>query len=380
MVYNGRQSTYTSQGRLYTVGSSSTLVVAVTEVSCNVEADGKFLTTAKLGAVDYVVDENETKYKLGMGGWINKNAVQPLLGSVSWQNSVSKIGFGKNDAGEKFVFYGTKNAIATTSQSADKLCVTLHHTDGLGNFAVPQTSDLFSSVSVTKSGDDTRMEFSLRPEAVLWGYLVEYNEGTVSLYCKYKPQLSADSNRPLSGITVALDSGHGGYDPGALGIEQTQGPAEKDINYATALAVKKRLESLGAQVILTGGDILNSDFVTRMKPGQDTRADLFISLHSNAIGEGIDGTKVKGIEIYYYEKIAKSFGDTLMSALTASTGRTNRGVKADYYRVTLNSCAPSVLVEMGFVTNPQEYDSLCSRDGIFKTANAIGDAIVAYFA
>jgi N-acetylmuramoyl-L-alanine amidase len=67
-----------------------------------------------------------------------------------------------------------------------------------------------------------------------------------------------------------------------------------------------------------------------------------------------------------------------MSNLSAYTGRTNRGVKADYYRVTLNSYAPSVLIEMGFVTNPEEYDSLCSRNGIFQTANAIGDSIVSY--
>lgn len=57
-------------------------------------------------------------------------------------------------------------------------------------------------------------------------------------------------------------------------------------------------------------------------------------------------------------------------------GRQARGAKFSNYRVTLNTFCPSILVEMGFVTNPIEYDNMTSREGIFELANAIGDSII----
>ena len=63
--------------------------------------------------------------------------------------------------------------------------------------------------------------------------------------------------------------------------------------------------------------------------------------------------------------------------MASYNGRTNRGAKYSAYRVTLNSYAPSVLVEMGFISNPVEYDEICSPEGQFKTANAVADAILA---
>ena len=58
-------------------------------------------------------------------------------------------------------------------------------------------------------------------------------------------------SRPLAGITIAVDAGHGGSDPGAVGVPGTKAAMEKDINLATAIAVQKRLESLGATVLMT---------------------------------------------------------------------------------------------------------------------------------
>jgi len=107
------------------------------------------------------------------------------------------------------------------------------------------------------------------------------------------------------------------------------------------------------------------------------RADLFISLHCNSIGYDTDASKPNGTEVYYFENIAKKLATALSANVSEYTGRTNRGAKFSNYRVTLNSYAPSVLVEMGFLTNPAEYDSMTSRRGIYNTANAVGDSVLA---
>ncbi len=379
LTYNGKTTQYTSAGELFTSGTGSPLLVQVTQVSSLIINDAKnaYITTGKLGAMDEVVDMNDDQYRLSSGGWISRANVRPLAGYSNYHNQISAATFTTEDRGERFVLTGTSNPIAITWQSSEKLYVELNNTSGLASLSV-EGSRLFTDASVTQKGNNTVIELYLSPSAALWGYAVEYDQGVTSIYCKYRPTLSGDASRPLQGIVVALDAGHGTKDPGALGMSQLKGPTESDITYATTVAVKKRLESLGATVIFPEPPDLNSRFNERMQPGLDAKADLFISLHCNSIVENANGLTPNGIEIYYYEAIGKPLGSALIGPMTSYTGRNSRGVKYYEFRVTLNSYAPSVLVEMGFMTNPVEYDDMCSKTGIFRMANAVGDGVISF--
>ncbi len=119
-------------------------------------------------------------------------------------------------------------------------------------------------------------------------------------------------------------------------------------------------------------------FNDRMQPAQDALADFYLSLHCNSIATNLNGLKPNGVEIYYYEDISKAFASTILNSVVENTGRASRGAKYSNFKVTLQTLAPSVLVEMGFLTNPAEYDDLCSRRGIFNMANAIGDGLIRY--
>lgn len=380
LSYGGQVKSWSSAGALYVAPAGQAILVQIKNASSAVFADAtttsNFITVAKLGAIDQVIDQTENRYRLAMGGWIVKESAQPLL-SGSSQNHVSEVSFRRLEGGEEYIFTGTSHPVVTSGQNSQRLRVVLAHTDGVS--AVPvEESGIFSSASVSYDGDNTIIEMQIASNSSLWGYVVEYQDGVTTLYCKYRPTLSGDASQPLKGITVALDPGHGGSDPGAFGTAQLTGPTESRITYNTAIAVKKRLESLGATVLVTGQKEGYISFEDRMLPPQEARADLFISLHGNATALGANGLKAKGVEVYYYNGIANPFASTLASYLSAGTGRVNRGAKFSYFRVTLNSYAPSVLVEMGFLTNPTEYDSMCSRTGIFNTANAIGDGVVAF--
>lgn len=382
MSYNGATKTYTSAGQLFAGGQ--TLLIQVADPSASIFVEGNtnsnFITTSKIGATDYVVDSNASMYKLGMGGWVKKDSTKPIISGTA-QNNVSNTGFSKTAYGERFSFTGTAQPIATTLRSTEALTVTLHHTTGISDIPTGDSA-LFSGASVTEQNGDTTITLN-RNNTELWGYVVEYENNVTTIYCKYRPMLSGDSAKPLTGIVVALDAGHGGSDPGALGIMNGTGIGEADITKATTIAVQKRLESLGATVLLSGGATITqgtASFVQRMMPAYTNKADFFLSLHCNSIGVNQNGLKPNGIEIYYYEGIHKNFANTLLTHMIAETGRNSRGAKNSNFRVTLNSCAPSVLVEMGFLPNPIEFDSLASKQGIFNMANAIGDALVEYLA
>ncbi|MBQ4538401.1 MAG: N-acetylmuramoyl-L-alanine amidase, partial [Oscillospiraceae bacterium] len=236
---------------------------------------------------------------------------------------------------------------------------------------------LFESAAVTQNeGGSTTIKFKLKPQAVLWGHTVKYDNGVIEIICKYPPQLTGNPDLPLEGITVALDAGHGIDDPGALGVAKSYGPTEAQINRATALAVKKKLESMGATVSLLDELEHGNSFNNRMQPALDLQADFFISLHCNSTVENYNGTAANGAEVYYYETGSKQFAKDMVDSLAQNTGRRNRGNLFYEFRVILNSLAPSVLVEMGYMSNPADYDDLCSKEGIYNTAVAVSDAII----
>ena len=378
MVYNGETTTKTSAGELITTGYGNDLTVECTQVSAGVQKEpgGAYIATAKLGAVDNVIETTASHYKLSMGGWISKTNVKVLLGKHSVQNNINSITFTQEEGSEVYTFVGTANALIQSWQHGDSLYINMFNTSGLGEFTTEHSS-LFESSTVSQNENGTTtIQLKLKPDATLWGHTIQYNEGSIDLICKYKPTLTGNSEKPLEGIVVALDAGHGSSDPGALGLSQLTGPTESEINRATAIAVKKQLEAMGATVHLPDQLDLNSRFNERMQPAIDTRADCFISLHCNATAANADGTKPKGIETYYYEGIGQPLAESIMNSMLTHTGRAKRVVKFYEFRVTLNSLAPSVLVEMGFMTNPFDYDDLCSKEGIYNTAVAIGEGIV----
>lgn len=378
MTYNGKTVTKQSTGELITVGEGNDLVVECTQVSAAVmeTPGGNYISTAKLGAKERVVAAEGNYYQLAMGGWISKPNFNVLMGKPDHLNVIDHISFIQDGDAEIYVFHGTENAFVHSWLTEDALNLIMFNTSGLGDFSTEHSS-LFSSAVATPNIDgSTTLKLEFSPEAKFWGHTIQYDNGDISLICQYRPTLTGNPDLPLEGIVVALDSGHGALDPGALGTAQLTGPTEAQINRATAIAVKKQLESMGATVHLPEILESNNNFNERMQPAIDTRADVFISLHCNATAANYNSSLAKGVEVYYYESIGKPLAESLLTSITEHTGRDARFVKPYGFRVALNSLAPSVLVEMGYMTNPIDYDDLCSKQGIYNMSVAIGDALV----
>lgn len=378
MTYNGKTVSYQSEGRVMVTGKGYDLMVQVkNNASCLYTGDdmGYFESVARIGAVDYVSQIGKKCYELSSGGWIPKETVTPLTGNVAVKNKVTKTDFEVGAKGETIRITGTTHPMFRETMSNDELSIKLMNTTGVSRPDV-ESSKLLSRMRVTEENGDTILTFTLDGERDFWGYDISYKNGVTSVYLKYKP-IRGNSDTPLSGVTVAVDAGHGGSDPGALGFPMTNGATEAEINLASAIAVQKRLESLGATVVMTrtgDDDVTMNDRMTQTRKAD---ADFFVSLHSNSAGYEVNGNNTSGTEVYYYFDNSKRFASLAAQNVSHDTGRQARGAKFSNYRVTLNNFCPSVLVEMGFVTNPKEYDEMTSRDGIFELANAIGDSVVA---
>lgn len=371
----GKSVSLRSQGDLFVVGKGATLTVRMKDVSSTVfksaSYSSTFVATVKKGAVDYVSSISGGMYKLGgVNGWISQSLVQPLTSS-SYKARFTGVSFRKGSDYEQFVFSGTGKPTFKSYQDSGKLYLRFSNTSGLRSFSTSKSA-LFRSAKVTAQSGDLIIELNRNPKKTLWGYVVEYSDGKTILTCKYKPTLSSGS-KPLKGIVVGVDAGHGGTDPGASANRLV----EKNINLKSASAVKKKLESMGATVIYTRPKDKYVELSDRMVAPQQKRADFFLSFHCNAVGSS-GNRSANGVEVYYYENIAKPFAQTILNNIISETGRANRGVRFTNFKVTLNTLAPSLLVEMGFITNAAEAKELNSSQGIAQMADAIANGIVEY--
>ena len=166
-------------------------------------------------------------------------------------------------------------------------------------------------------------------------------------------------------------------DSGAAGTAGYSGPTEKDLTLAAVKATQKRLESLGATVVVPRTDDSTMTMDARIQQAEAKKVDFFISMHYNSIATGANATNAKGVEVYYYQDMSTDFGQHMLASLSTGTGRNARGVKFSTFRVTLNTYAPSLLLELGFLCNPVEYDNICNPQNLYQTANAVAEGIIA---
>ena len=180
------------------------------------------------------------------------------------------------------------------------------------------------------------------------------------------------------GQLVVIDPGHGGFDIGA----KVQSVEEKALALKTGTLVKRYLHDMGYRVILTRSRDVFIPLKKRTAIANDTKSKLFVSIHFNAF----KGTSVKGVEIYYYNKgskwrqnASKKVAQTVLSALLNATGATSRGVKIGNFHVIRETYMPAILIEGGFITNPQERNSLKDQRYVEKMARSIAEGIDKYF-
>jgi N-acetylmuramoyl-L-alanine amidase len=196
-----------------------------------------------------------------------------------------------------------------------------------------------------------------RPPALVLGEGNLEGAGTVSTWTARAPfptasaPLSADGLPvvPRGRYLVVIDPGHGGPDPGAVGIG---GLRETDVVLDVSLQVARLLQARGVQVLMTRTSEVDVDLPPRVALANSSRATAFVSLHANALS--MARPDVNGVETFYFDG-AGNAGYSLAASLQArmmavSAGTPNRGVKAGRFFVIRRAVMPAALVEMGFVT------------------------------
>jgi N-acetylmuramoyl-L-alanine amidase len=212
--------------------------------------------------------------------------------------------------------------------------------------------------------------------AAQWGYRTFYQGNTFVVEIKDAPNVSR--TKPLMGRTVTIDPGHGGEDSGAVGALKLN---EKDFNLKISLSVADKLKAMGAKVVMTRSTDVEIGLFDRSVIAHDSKSDIFVSIHGNALPDGVDPNTQKGFGAYYFQpqsrELAQAIHDTYLK-LVPEIG--NDGVHYQNLAVTRPFAIPQVLLETGFLTNKDNLRTLMSETGRERIANGIAKGIEEFFA
>ncbi|MBD1842364.1 N-acetylmuramoyl-L-alanine amidase [Cyanobacteria bacterium FACHB-63] len=177
---------------------------------------------------------------------------------------------------------------------------------------------------------------------------------------------------PNGRLVVVIDPGHGGPDPGAVGIRGIQ---EKEIVLDISRRVQANLERGGVQVVMTRNADTDLDLQPRVDIAQRTNATVFVSIHANSIS--MSRPDVNGLETYYFQS-GLELARTIHRNVLQGTGVRDRGVRSARFFVLRRTSMPSVLVEVGFVTGREDAARLAESSYRQRMADSIARGVLEY--
>lgn len=194
-----------------------------------------------------------------------------------------------------------------------------------------------------KTGPDGSLELHLSLKPGVYQRQAQVAQGgRLHQWSWWRLEPRAFAGRPL----VLIDPGHGGSDPGAIG---PGGITEKEVCLRLALQFQQALRSRRINALLTRTTDEEVLLAPRLAMIDEVGADVFVSLHANAHTSGS-----AGLESYWREAPGRALAAAMQQAMVASLGRPDRGVKQERLYVLRHPRVPSTLVEVGFITHPQE--------------------------
>mgnify|MGYP006284077771 CR=1 FL=1 len=198
------------------------------------------------------------------------------------------------------------------------------------------------------------------------------DQGEIIASKQEKITVLSAASKLLQGQTIVIDAGHGGSDSGAVGYS---GYLEKSFNLIIALKLKELLTQTSAEIIMTRNSDRFIELRERSVIANQSGADLFLSIHANSFPSEIP----EGTETYIHteadiktQQLAQKLQDAMLEALET----TDRGVKKANYSVLRNTTCQSILVEAGFLSNPNDEELLKQKEKQQKLATMLYQAII----
>ena len=320
--------------------------------------------------------------RLDYGAWIKASEVRIVKDAVPVR-SIIRSARSRQVSGWTEVLFPLETPVPVTVQEGEKtFTLTLYNTTAQTDIIRLDDDPVISRLAWQQILPlQVQYTFNLK-SAQHWGYKLRYDGTTLVLSLKHPPVRSGKmpdpQEKPLSGIKILIDAGHGGpEDSGGVG---PTGYREKTVALIVSKLVRSELVNRGANVVMTRVEDVDLDLPPRVEMIQKEEPAIAISIHYNALPDNGDAINTKGVGAFWFHPQAHSLGMFLHNYLVAKLNRPSYGVFWNNLAMTRSAVAPSVLMELGFMINPEEFEWIVNPTQQQKLAEAIAQGITEWFA
>jgi len=312
-------------------------------------------------------------YRLDYGAWINRKETQ-LVTSIPPRSMIRSVST-REVPGATEVYFPLQVPVPISVQQNDRTFIlTLYNTTAQTDIIRLATNPLISRLDWQQTAPG-QVQYTLNLKNYQqWGYKLKYSGTSLVLSLRHPPERSRGEY--LSGIKILIDPGHGGQESGASG---PTGDLEKDVNLSVAKLVRDRLVKMGATVIMTREEDKEVSLGDRVKIIDTTEPAISISIHHNSLPDEGDAQHTQGFASFWYNTQAHSLAAFIHDYVIKKLNRPDYGVFWDNLALTRPTSAPSILLELGFMSNPQEFEKVMNPQEQKKIAGAIADGINEWF-
>ncbi|NJS11351.1 MAG: N-acetylmuramoyl-L-alanine amidase [Microcoleus sp. CSU_2_2] len=320
--------------------------------------------------------------RLDYGAWIKAAEVRIVKDAVP-PRSIIRSARSRQISGWTEVLFPLEIPVPVTVQEGDRTFnLTLYNTTAQTDIIRLDDDPVISRLAWQQiSPLQVQYTFNLK-SAQQWGYKLRYDGTTLVLSLKHPPAKTSimpiSQAKPLSGIKILLDPGHGG--PQDSGAVSPTGIREKTVALTVSKLVREELVNRGANVVMTRVEDVDLDLPPRVEMIQKEEPAIAISIHYNALPDNGDAINTKGVGAFWFHPQAHSLGMFLHNYLVAKLNRPSYGVFWNNLAMTRPAVAPSVLMELGFMINPEEFEWIVNPTEQKKLAEAIAQGITEWFA
>jgi N-acetylmuramoyl-L-alanine amidase len=374
LTYGNDTATAQADGRI-TILSSTPFAVAEVMAEAGTARTGPSTSYSRLtplprGTRATITGHEGDWLRLDYGGWIRASETQVTETSVPPRSLIRGISSRQLSGWTEVSFPLQVPVPISIDQTADTLTLTLHNT-------IPQTDTIYLDDDpviqrldwrpILPDKAEYRFQFKSGQQ---WGYKLRYEGTTLVLSLRHPPQMG--NALPLDGTTILVDPGHGGDEFSALGPD---GTPEKAVNLRVSQLLRDELAARGATVIMTRTEDVDVGVNDRADQVNRDEPTLALSIHYNALPDGGDALNTAGIGAFWYHAQSHDLAQFLHDYLVTELDRPSYGVYWNNLALTRPHVAPSVLLELGFMINPDEFEWITDPDAQERLATTLAEGV-----
>lgn len=334
------------------------------------------LTPLPKGTRAQITAEEGEWLRLDYGAWIKREETRIFSSAAPPVSLIRSIRGRQIPGWTEIVFPLQVPVPVSIQQRQDTITLSLYNTTAQTDTIYLNDDPLIKRLD-WEQVSPTRIDytFALKAEQQ-WGYKLRYEGTTLILSLRHPPQASRSSSQPLQGMRILLDPGHGSEND--LGAKGPNGYPEKDVNLVVSKLLREALQKRGATVLMTreGDDDLWPHERVAIIEAQEP--DLALSIHYNALPDAGDAENTAGVGMFWYHPQSHDLAMFLHQYLVDKLQRPSYGVFWNNLALTRPAIAPSVLLELGFMINPLEFEWIVDPQSQQELANTLADAIVVW--